>query len=124
MAPQLRPANCWIALVSRRSTALYSGLVPALVAGLVPPEACGIDLRRLCALAGVAWIEAEIEGLDLAPRQLRLRGRPPLRFDRLSLDVGAVTRLELGDGAVAVKPLEPFLAWLLLMILFRRTIPI
>lgn len=112
MRPQLRPARSQITLVNRHSTALYSGTLPALVAGLVQPGAASIDLRRLATRAGVTWVEAEIEGLDPARRELRLRGRPPLRFDRLSLDVGAVTACPAAGGGQAVKPLEPFLAWL------------
>jgi len=110
MRPRLRPAHTLITLVSRQSTAFYSGTLPALVAGLIAPEACAIDLRRLCALAGVSFLRAEIVGLDPVARELRLEGRPPLRFDRLSLDVGAVTAG--GDSGQPVKPLEPFLAWL------------
>ena len=110
MQPRLRPAHTLVTLVSRQSTALYSGTLPALVAGLIAPEACAIDLRRLCALAGVSFLRAEIVGLDPVARELRLEGRPPLRFDRLSLDVGAVTAG--GASGQPVKPLEPFLAWL------------
>jgi selenide,water dikinase len=110
MRPRLRPAHTLVTLVSRQSTAFYSGTLPALVAGLIAPEACAIDLRRLCALAGVSFLRAEIVGLDPVARELRLEGRPPLRFDRLSLDVGAVT--DWGDSGQPVKPLEPFLAWL------------
>lgn len=102
MQPRLRPAHTLITLVSRQSTAIYSGTLPALVAGLIPPEECTIDLRRLCALAGVSLLRAEIVGLDPLARELRLEGRPPLRFDRLSLDVGAVT---VGPAASAVGPM-------------------
>ena len=109
MRPTQRPVGAMITLVSRGSTALYSGLVPAVVAGLAPAAAAAIDLRRLCRLAGVTFVQAEITGLDLAGRALLLAGRPSLRFARLSLDVGAVTAPSL--GAMAVKPLEPFLAW-------------
>jgi selenide,water dikinase len=109
MRPRLRPPHTRITLVSRHGTALYSGLLPAVVAGLEPPEAAAIDLRRLCTLAGVTFVQAEITGLDPAAWELRLAGRPPLRFDRLSLDLGAVTAV-VGE-AMAVKPLEPFLAW-------------
>ena len=91
MRPRLRPAHTLVTLVSRHSTALYSGTLPALVAGLIAPQECAIDLRRLCALAGVSFLRAEIVGLDPVVRELLLEGRPPLRFDRLSLDVGAVT---------------------------------
>ena len=120
MRPGSRP-HAWITLVSRCSTALYSGMVPGLVAGLYGREACEIDLRRLADQAGVSFVEAEITGLDRAQRELRLQGRPALRFDWLSLDVGAVVAEEgdphtgeargLPGERLAVKPLEPFLAW-------------
>lgn len=140
MRPKRRP-NAWITLVNRSSTALYSGMVPGLVAGLYARHECAIDLRRLADQAGVSFVEAEITGLDLAARELLLGGRPPLRFDWLSLDVGAVvgasqqalsalgvepaeTLVETGDNdtrcgvgfgeslqALPVKPLEPLLEW-------------
>ena len=109
MRPDSRPPRTRISLVSRHGSALYSGLLPAVVAGQEPPGAAAIDLRRLCTLAGIAFLRAEITGLDPAARELQLAGRPPLRFERLSLDVGAVTAMP--GEAVAVKPLEPFLAW-------------
>ena len=60
-----RPA-AWITLVSRHSTALYSGMVPGLVAGLYQPAACAIDLRRLCLLAGVTFVQAEITAMRVS----------------------------------------------------------
>jgi selenide,water dikinase len=109
MAPSRRPRSTAITLVNRQATALYSGMVPGLVAGLYRLDDCSIDLRLLCQRAGVTFVQAEIIGVDPARRQLLLQGRPPLRFDRLSLDLGAVTAV--ADTALAVKPLEPFLAW-------------
>lgn len=130
MKPRQRP-TAWITLVNRRSTALYSGMVPGLVAGLYTREACEINLRRLADQAGVSFVEAEITGVDLERRELLLEGRPALRFDWLSLDVGAIVAEEgeelsgrLFQGAnkeatsssatpltLPVKPLEPFLDW-------------
>jgi selenide,water dikinase len=110
LRPQSRPASGSITLVSRHPTSLYSGLVPAVVAGLATPESARIDLKRLCQQAGVRFLQAEITGLELGPRQLLLQGGERLGFDILSLDVGAITP-EPADGAMAVKPLEPFLAW-------------
>jgi len=104
-----RPA-AQITLVSRRSTALYSGMVPGLVAGLYDEPTCAIDLRRLCLLANATFVQAEITGLDPQARELQLEGRPSLRWDWLSLDVGAET-IDTAHAAVAVKPLEPFLRW-------------
>ncbi|MCX5943632.1 MAG: bifunctional NADH dehydrogenase FAD-containing subunit/selenide, water dikinase SelD, partial [Cyanobacteria bacterium] len=111
MQPGRRPAGSLISLVSRHSTVLYSGMVPGLVAGLYEPAECAMDLRRLCTQAGVTFVLAEISGLDLERQELVLEGRPGLRFDRLSLDLGAVTASDPGGGR-PVKPLEPFLAWL------------
>ena len=107
MHPKRRPPGL-ITLVNRHSTALYSGMVPGLVAGLYSPEECAIDLRRLCALTGVSFVQAEITAVDLARQELVLAGRPPLAWDLLSLDVGAEVG---GSNALPVKPLEPFLAW-------------
>ena len=113
MRPQLRPPRTTVVLVNRGSTAFYSGMVPGLVAGLYPAQACAIDLRELCTRAGVTFLQAEIVGLDLRRQQLQLLGRPPLGFDRLSLDVGAQTRWRSSAGDLqTIKPLEPFLAWL------------
>jgi selenide,water dikinase len=110
LRPQSRPASGSVTLVSRYPTSLYSGLVPAVVAGLATPESARIDLKRLCQQAGVRFLQAEITGLELGPRQLLLQGGERLGFDILSLDVGAITPAP-ADGAMAVKPLEPFLAW-------------
>ena len=117
MHPKRRPPGL-ISLVNRHSTALYSGMVPGLVAGLYSPEECAIDLRRLCALTGISFVQAEITAVDLARQELVLEGRPPLAWDLLSLDVGAAVGAAEGGksgggspGALPVKPLEPFLAW-------------
>jgi selenide,water dikinase len=109
MRPRLKPAATQVLLVSRHSTALYSGMVPGLVAGLCKPDECAIDLRHLCGQVGVSFVQAEITGLELELRELQLQGRPPLRWDVLSLDLGSITAV--ADAAIAVKPLEPFLAW-------------
>ena len=122
MQPRRRP-EAWITLVSRSSSALYSGMVPGLVAGIYDRDACAIDLRQLADRAGVSFVQAEITGLDRAGCRLLLEGRSALRFDWLSLDVGAETALPGHTGhtgrpaagaavpPVAVKPLEPFLTW-------------
>ncbi len=108
MRPQRRP-RARISLISRTGIAWYSGMVPGLVAGWYDSDEAGIDLRRLCAAAGVRFIAAEITGLDPAGRQLQLAARPALDWDWLSLDVGAVSKAAAGE--LAVKPLEGFLAW-------------
>lgn len=109
MKPEQRPKQS-IVLVNRSSTALYSSMVPGLIAGLYERDELAIDLRQLCDQAGVAFVVAEIIGLNPQDRCLRLRERPALHFDCLSLDVGAVSRLSA--TGIPIKPLEASLAFL------------
>ena len=109
MQPERRPRHS-IILVNRTSTALYSGMVPGLIAGLYQRHELAIDLRQLCERAGVAFVEAEITGLDPQQKHLSLRDRPALHFDRLSLDIGAVSRPS--TSGIPIKPLEASLAFL------------
>ena len=109
MRPERRPKKS-ITLVNRCSTALYSGMVPGLIAGIYQRDELAIDLRRLCDRAGVAFVEAEITGLDTHQNCLHLLDRPGLHFDWLSLDVGAVSRPSA--PGIPMKPLETSLAFL------------
>jgi len=109
MQPERRPAQS-ITLVNRSSTALYSGMVPGLIAGIYQRDELAIDLRQLCDRAGVAFVEAEITGLDAEQNCLHLRDRPALHFNWLSLDVGAVSRPN--SRGIPIKPLEAALAFL------------
>lgn len=107
MNPGSKP-NSFITLISRHSTALYSGMVPGLVAGHYQREELEIDLRQLTDQAEVALIVAEIKGLDPLKHQLWLADRPPIRYDQLSLNVGCITN-NLGPiqrDTIAIKPLE------------------
>ena len=117
MRPQNRPKGL-ITLVNRSSTTLYSGMVPGLIAGLYSRDQIAIDLRRLAGEAGVAFVQAEIKGLDLIRQTVQLEGRMPLPFTQLSLDLGAISRPTAPDHSltsgtlVPIKPLEPALALL------------
>ena len=90
MKPSKRPHQL-ITLVSRTSTALYSGMVPGLIAGVYQRDQAAVDLRDLADQAGVALVVAEITGLDLQNQQLQLNQRPALPYEHLSLNLGAVT---------------------------------
>ena len=117
MRPKQKPRGL-ITLVDRSSTTLYSGMVPGLIAGLYSRDQVAIDLRRLAADAGVAFVEAEIQGINLTSKNLLLNKRLPLPFTQLSLDVKAISRpvaphQSLSTSClVPIKPLEPALALL------------
>ncbi len=102
-----------LTLVARETLATYSGMVPGVLAGQHLATEAQLDLRELARQAGARLIHAEAEGLDLRARRVLLRGRPPLRFDLLSVDVGASPRLEVpgaAEHALPVWPLDGMLA--------------
>ena len=117
MRPKQRPKGL-ITLINRSSTTLYSGMVPGLIAGLYSRDQVAINLRRLAEEAGVAFVQAEIQSLDLTSQTLQLEARLPLPFTQLSLDVGAISRPVAADQSppagslVPIKPLEQALALL------------
>lgn len=79
-----------VTLVSDVSHAPYSGMLPGHIAGFYSWEEMHIDLRRLCQWAGARFVHAAACGLDPAARTLHLKGRPPLRFDAASINVGSM----------------------------------
>ncbi len=80
-----------VTLISDVSHAPYSGMLPGLVAGLYTFDEAHIDLRRLATLAGAAFVHAAVTGVDTKQRLVHCdgAGRPPLRYDVLSLNVGS-----------------------------------
>ena len=111
MAPRSRPKR-GVVLVNRHPTSLYSGMVPGLIAGIYRRDELSINLPHLCDRAGVAFVQAEIIGVDSQRQDLLLQARPSLHFGVLSLDVGAVTRNSDNVPGVPIKPLEEALHFL------------
>ena len=107
MRPALRPHQS-ITLVSNHGTTLYSGMVPALIAGVEKREKASINLRWLAQQAGVSFVQATAKGIS-PQGDLQLLDRPNLGFGFLSLNLGAVTRRQGYQNAIAIKPLEPAL---------------
>ena len=104
MKPHTRPQGR-ITLVSSNSASLYSGLVPAHIAGLDQRDQISINVRWLAQQARVDFVQAEIIGLQ-PDGELLLNYRPALQFDRLSLNVGAITNRQHFQQAISIKPLE------------------
>ncbi len=109
-----RLARASLTLVTELPWATYSGMLPGTLAGLYPPERMQIDLRRLCASAGVRLVVDRPVGLDLAGRRLNFADRPSLAFDTLSIGIGSTPSLgslsPAAPGAVVlIKPMQTFL---------------
>lgn len=102
-----------LTLIARDLLTPYSGMVPGLVAGHYTSAECHIDLRPLAAFAGARLIHAPATGIDLSENIVHVAGRPPVRFDLLSLDSGStpsVTGIAGAENALPVKPIDRFLA--------------
>ncbi|MCW2240293.1 selenide, water dikinase SelD [Azospirillum canadense] len=96
-----------LTLVARDLETPYSGMVPGFIAGHYQRDDCHIDLVRLARFAGARLIHAEAVGLDRAERRVLLSGRPPLRYDVLSLDTGSRPTLDTPGAAEHAIPLKP-----------------
>ena len=82
-----------VTLISDESTVCYSGMLPGCLAGLYRPDEMEMELRPLCAWAGVRFIRARVGGLDPAMQQVFFEdGRPPLAYDALSINIGSIPR--------------------------------
>jgi selenide,water dikinase len=103
-----------VSLVAREIETPYSGMLPGYVAGHYSFEECHIDLGRLARFAGARLIRDEAVGLDRAGAFLLTRAHPPIRWDFLSIDIGAAPRTGDVPGAtehtIAVKPIARFAA--------------
>ncbi len=94
----------------------YSGMLPGLVAGHYRRGDLMIDLVRLARFAGARLVIGRASGLDLGTRQVLVAGRPPIRFDQCSIDIGITSDLPglpgFADHATPAKPLAAFAeAW-------------
>jgi len=98
----------------------YSGMLPGYVAGHYDYDAVHIDLSRLAVFAGARLYRDEVIGLDRANGRVLCRNRPPVPYDRLSINIGSTPQLAGVPGAaghvVPVKPIYQFnQRWLALL---------
>ena len=109
-----------ISLICTDAHTPYSGMLPGYVAGHYDYDEVHIDLDRLAVFAGARFICAEVTGIDRQGRRLLLRGRPPIPYDLVSINIGSMPQVDKVPGAlahaVAVKPIFQFnQRWLALL---------
>ncbi len=97
-----------VTVVSREVFTPYSGMLPGHVAGFYDWRDIHIDLGPLARFAGARLIPHEAVSLDVAERRVELDGHPPIRYDVLSINCGAVPMRPVRVG-VPVKPIGRFL---------------
>jgi selenide,water dikinase len=102
-----------VTLLSTTRFTAYSGMLPGLIAGHYTRRESHIDLAALCAACRVAFIEEQACDLELRARVVVGTTGARHDYDILSIDTGAVTRLEgiLGarEHALPLKPVAHFL---------------
>ncbi|MEO1313040.1 MAG: FAD-dependent oxidoreductase, partial [Pseudomonadota bacterium] len=90
----------------------YTGMLPGHVAGHYPLAALEIDLVRLARFAGARLVLGQAVGIDLETRRIAVPGRPGLRYDVASLDIGVTSEIPALPGfaehALAAKPMTTF----------------
>ena len=101
-----------LTVVCRDTHTPYSGMLPGYVAGHYTYDDVHIDLRRLAQFAGARFFRTEALGLDRHAHKLLCADRPPIPYDRLSINIGSTPKLQdAGSGSnrvVAVKPIHRF----------------
>ncbi len=103
-----------ITLVCRDIDTPYSGMLPGLIAGHYRFHDTHIDLGPLARFAGARFFHDEAVGLDFENRRVLCRGRPPIPYDILSINIGSAPATISAPGAkgnvVPVKPIDQFVA--------------
>lgn len=101
-----------LTVVLDRPEALYSGMVPGIVAGDYTVAEAEIDVVPLARRARARVVLAAATRIVPATRSIELVGRPPLRYDVASIDVGSTVRgAELPgvrEHALATRPIRDF----------------
>lgn len=100
-----------LTLICRDTHTPYSGMLPGHIAGHYSFEQVHIDLRTLAQAAGARFFRSEVSGLDRSAGLVLCQGRPPVPYDRASINIGATPRLDVPGAdrhALPVKPIERF----------------
>ena len=110
----MKPApGARVTVVSREVETPYSGMLPGLLAGHYDRAAAHVDLRPLCRFADARLYHASVERIDPLARLVHARGRPPIAYDLLSIDIGSSPdggAIRGVEAAFPVKPVDEFLA--------------
>ncbi len=96
-----------LTVISRDVHAPYSGMLPGLIAGHYTFDEAHIDLRPLAAFAGARFLHDEVVGVDTDRKEVSCRGRPPIPYDVMSINVGSTPGLTVPGAAGSVVPVKP-----------------
>eukprot|EP00977_Amphora_coffeiformis_P004715 scaffold1007_cov176-Amphora_coffeaeformis.AAC.21 len=109
-----RPPGLRVTLLTNTVHTPYSGMLPGYVAGHYSYDDIHLDLQQICRWAGIRLVHAAAERITYNhPESSAVGGgfvycqdgRPPIRFDCLSIDVGSAPAQ--GDQIPHVVPVKP-----------------
>ena len=101
-----------VTVVNPGAVAAYSGMLPGFVAGHYVREDLELDLLRLARFAGARAVLGRATGIDREARLIHVEGRPPIRYDIASIDIGITSAMPdltgFAEHGIPAKPLEAF----------------
>jgi len=114
-----------LTVICRDTHTPYSGMLPGYIAGHYAYDDVHIDLSRLAQFAGARFYRDEAVALERGAGRVICKGRPPVTYDQLSINIGSTPRVDdvpgAAENAVPVKPINGFNArWLELLERVRR----
>ena len=101
-----------LTMVSRESESPYTGMLPGYIAKQYSRSDICIDLLKLSNFADCRFIRGSVVAIDnINKRVILAQNRPPLRYDKLSLNCGGDSTLAIpgSEFVYAVKPIGRFL---------------
>ncbi|MBT4490450.1 MAG: selenide, water dikinase SelD, partial [Rhodospirillaceae bacterium] len=109
-----------LTVIARDVHTPYSGMLPGYLAGHYDFDEAHIDLRPLCQFAGARLYHDEAVRLDHGAKQVICKGRPPVPYDVLSINIGSTPSFNgipgIEELATPVKPINNFIErWQLLV---------
>ena len=96
-----------LTVISRDVHTPYSGMLPGLIAGHYTFDEAHIDLGPLANFARARLFHDEVIALDPERRRLICRGRPPVRYDVISIDIGSAPDTRVPGSAEETIPVKP-----------------
>jgi selenide,water dikinase len=103
-----------LTVICRETHTPYSGMLPGLIAGHYTFDEAHIDLGPLCRFANARLYHDEAIALDLTAQSVICHGRPPVKYDIVSFNIGSTPRTSDVPGAagnvVPVKPINQFVS--------------
>ena len=107
-----------VTLITKDVMTPYSGMLPGYLAGYYTYDEIHLDLRKLCQFGGVRLIHTSCTGIsykdddDDNGKYIECSdGRPNIRYDVVSVDIGCTpssSGLEGAKAVTAVKPISSF----------------